>query len=107
MIFPARARVASRPFGCCLILGPWNYPVQLLLLPLIGAIAGGNCAIVKPSELTPHTSSVIAGIIRSASEPLVRALREQPEKARARLERGRVVQRLKPRQSRRRVEIVR
>ena len=48
-----------------LILGPYNYPVQLLLEPLIGAIAAGNCAVLKPSELTPNISSAICQMIRT------------------------------------------
>jgi aldehyde dehydrogenase (NAD+) len=52
------------PLGVCLIIAPWNYPLQLLLSPLIGCIAGGNCALLKPSELAPHTAAVIAALIR-------------------------------------------
>ena len=51
------------PFGVSLIIGAWNYPVNLLLLPLVGAISGGNCAILKPSELAPATSSLIRRMI--------------------------------------------
>jgi acyl-CoA reductase-like NAD-dependent aldehyde dehydrogenase len=49
-----------------LILGPWNYPVQLLLAPLVGAIAAGNCAVLKPSELAPHTAAALAALLRAA-----------------------------------------
>jgi aldehyde dehydrogenase (NAD+) len=63
--FPARSYVYSQPFGVTLIIGPWNYPLQLVLNPLIGALAAGNCAIIKPSELTPATSAVIARMINS------------------------------------------
>ncbi|WP_266206088.1 aldehyde dehydrogenase [Pontibacter kalidii] len=62
--FPSRSYVHSDPYGVALIIGPWNYPFQLLLNPLIGAMAAGNCAIVKPSELTPTTSAVVAKMIR-------------------------------------------
>ncbi|VEF46565.1 putative aldehyde dehydrogenase [Bacillus freudenreichii] len=55
--------IYSEPYGTALIISPWNYPFQLAVAPLIGAIAGGNCAIVKPSELTPRTSQVFAKII--------------------------------------------
>ena len=48
-----------------LILGPYNYPVQLLAEPLIGAIAAGNCAVLKPSELTPHVSKAMYQIVHS------------------------------------------
>lgn len=54
------------PYGTTLLIGPWNYPVQLTLSPLIGAIAAGNCAVVKPSELTPNTADVLSQLIRSA-----------------------------------------
>lgn len=57
--------VQYEPRGCCLIIGPFNYPVNLTLGPLVSAIAAGNTAIVKPSELTPHMSALIARVIRS------------------------------------------
>ncbi|MFD0960831.1 aldehyde dehydrogenase [Paenibacillus chungangensis] len=57
------------PYGTVLIVGPFNYPVQLVLEPLVGAIAAGNCAIVKPSESTPHVSAVIRQLIEGAFEP--------------------------------------
>jgi aldehyde dehydrogenase (NAD+) len=58
---PGRSYIYHEPVGVVLIIGPWNYPLQLLLLPLVGAIAAGNCAVLKPSELAPATSSLIAG----------------------------------------------
>lgn len=64
-VFPASAWVQPEPLGVALIIGPWNYPFQLLLSPLVGAIAGGNCAILKPSEHAPHTAGVVADLIRS------------------------------------------
>ena len=69
MAWPARAWVRQEPMGVSLILGPWNYPVQLLLVPLAGALAAGNCAILKPSELAPQTSAAVARIIGGAFEP--------------------------------------
>ncbi|AKD05892.1 aldehyde dehydrogenase [Pontibacter korlensis] len=62
--FPSRSYIHFDPYGVALIIGPWNYPFQLLLNPLIGAMAAGNCAIVKPSELTPTTSAVVAKMIQ-------------------------------------------
>lgn len=56
--------IYSEPYGVSLIIAPWNYPFQLALAPLIGAIAAGNCAIMKPSELTPKTSEIIANMIQ-------------------------------------------
>jgi len=63
MAWPGRAAVQPEPFGVALIIGPWNYPFQLLLSPLVGAIAAGNCAVLKPSEFAPHTATVIAKLI--------------------------------------------
>ncbi|MGA2247263.1 MAG: aldehyde dehydrogenase [Verrucomicrobiota bacterium] len=60
---PSRGWVQSEPFGVACILGPWNYPVQLLLTPLVSAIAAGNCAVLKPSELAPHTAEATAGMV--------------------------------------------
>lgn len=61
---PAQSEVIYEPRGVTLIIAPWNYPFQLLIDPLIGAIAAGNCALLKPSELTPHTSAVMARLIQ-------------------------------------------
>ena len=61
--FPAISRIFSEPYGIVLIMSPWNYPFQLAILPLVGAIAAGNCVIVKPSNYSPHTSSVIELIL--------------------------------------------
>ncbi|PLT30012.1 aldehyde dehydrogenase [Peribacillus deserti] len=64
--FGSRGYIIPEPYGTALIIAPWNYPIQLALSPLIGAIAAGNTAIIKPSELTPHVSKVISDLIRSA-----------------------------------------
>lgn len=56
--------IYKEPRGVCLIIGPWNYPLQLILTPLVSALAAGNCAILKPSEFTTHTSRVLAQIVR-------------------------------------------
>ncbi len=61
--FPSTSHIYSEPYGTVLIISPWNYPFLLSISPLIGAIAAGNTAVVKPSELTPNTSKVIAKII--------------------------------------------
>ena len=60
---PGRARIHRDPLGVVLIIGPWNYPVQLLLAPLVGAIAAGNCAVLKPSEVSPTVSATLARIV--------------------------------------------
>jgi len=69
MAWPGRAAVHSEPYGVALIIGPWNYPFQLLLSPLVGAIAAGNCVVVKPSEFAPHTSAVVAKLIADTFSP--------------------------------------
>ncbi|MCA1057214.1 aldehyde dehydrogenase [Rossellomorea aquimaris] len=56
------------PYGAALIIAPWNYPIQLALSPVIGAIAAGNTVVIKPSELTPHTSNLIAELIANHFE---------------------------------------
>ncbi|XP_069674375.1 aldehyde dehydrogenase, dimeric NADP-preferring-like [Periplaneta americana] len=55
--------IYKEPYGVVLIMGAWNYPVQLTLLPLVGAIAAGNCAIIKPSEISPATAELVAKLI--------------------------------------------
>jgi len=60
---PSRSRIMKEPLGVVLIIGPWNYPFQLLINPLIGAIAAGNCVVLKPSEFAPATDAVIKKII--------------------------------------------
>lgn len=64
----AKGRIIYEPKGVCLIIAPWNFPFQLQLLPLIAAIAAGNCCILKPSDMSPATSNAIAQIITSAFE---------------------------------------
>jgi len=56
MHFPSKSYQYQDPYGCVLIMSPWNYPFQLTLVPLIGAIAAGNCAVVKPSNYAKETS---------------------------------------------------
>lgn len=62
--FPSRDYIYKEPYGRVLIIAPWNYPYQLALCPLVSAVAAGNQIVIKPSELTPNTSSIIAKIIR-------------------------------------------
>jgi aldehyde dehydrogenase (NAD+) len=61
--FPSSSFMMYEPYGLALIIAPWNYPFQLTFAPLIGAVAAGNCAIVKPSELAPATSSLMCRLI--------------------------------------------
>ncbi|ROO85845.1 aldehyde dehydrogenase (NAD+) [Actinocorallia herbida] len=60
---PSRASIRREPLGTVLIIGPWNYPVHLLLMPLIGALAAGDAVVLKPSELTPESSRLIAELV--------------------------------------------
>ena len=60
---PGKSFIYKEPLGVVLIIGPWNYPLQLLFTPLVGAIAAGNCAVLKPSEFAPATAAVMKKII--------------------------------------------
>jgi acyl-CoA reductase-like NAD-dependent aldehyde dehydrogenase len=62
-LFPYSAKIYPEPLGLVLIIGPWNYPFQLIISPLVGAITAGNCSIIKPSELAPHTSRLASQLI--------------------------------------------
>lgn len=62
---PSTSYTIQEPLGVVCIIAPWNYPFQLLFTPLIGAIAGGNCAVLKPSEFAPATAAVMGKIINS------------------------------------------
>jgi aldehyde dehydrogenase (NAD+) len=64
--FPSSSFVLHEPLGVVLIIGPWNYPLQLLFAPLVGAIAAGNCAVLKSSEFAPATSHIMKQIIKEA-----------------------------------------
>lgn len=67
-LFPSRSAVITEPLGVALIIAPWNYPMQLLLNPLVGAIAAGCTAILKPSPYTPNVAKVLERIVSSAFE---------------------------------------
>ncbi len=67
--FPAQSFVYPEPYGVALIMSPWNYPFQLTVAPLVGAICAGNCAVVKPSAYSPATTRVIAGMIKELFAP--------------------------------------
>jgi aldehyde dehydrogenase (NAD+) len=66
---PSGSRILSEPLGVVLIIGPWNYPFQLLINPLIGAIAAGNCVVLKPSEYAPATEALMRSIIEEVFPP--------------------------------------
>lgn len=66
---PGSAQIVAEPLGIVLIIGAWNYPFGLNISPLIGAIAAGNCAVIKPSEFASHTSSCVANLIAKYFDP--------------------------------------
>ena len=63
-LFPSRSYIVKEPLGCSLVISPWNYPVQLLLNPLVGAISSGCTAVLKPSPYVPEVSQVIGEMIK-------------------------------------------
>ncbi|HHY27161.1 MAG TPA: aldehyde dehydrogenase [Desulfitobacterium dehalogenans] len=64
--FPAKSYIYPEPYGVTLIMSPWNYPFMLSLIPLIGALAAGNCAVLKPSAYSAHTSAILSMILRES-----------------------------------------
>lgn len=63
------ARIVQEPKGVCLILGPWNFPFNLNLIPLASAVAAGNCVVLKPSEHVPHSTAVLRSIVEDCFSP--------------------------------------
>jgi aldehyde dehydrogenase (NAD+) len=63
MAQPGRSYIEPEPKGVVLIIAPWNYPLSMVVAPLVGAVAAGNCAAMKPSEITTHTSTALAAIL--------------------------------------------
>lgn len=81
------ARLHPQAKGVVLILAPWNFPLMLCISPLISALAAGNAAVIKPSEMTPATAALVAGIVAEALPPdLVRVVQGGPEVAQALLD---------------------
>ncbi len=68
-LFGSKSRIVYEPLGVVLIIAPWNYPFQLLMSPLIGAVSAGNCAVLKPSPYTPKVGAVMREIIEAVFEP--------------------------------------
>lgn len=67
--FPSKSSVLKEPLGVVLIIGPWNYPLQLLFTPLVGAIAAGNCVVLKASEFAPATAAAMKKLIEETFSP--------------------------------------
>lgn len=74
--FPSESFIYKEPLGVVFIIGPWNYPLQLLFTPLVGALSAGNCAVLKPSEFAPATAAVMKQIINEIFEARHVALAE-------------------------------
>ena len=86
-LFLASSHVMPEPVGVALVIGPWNYPMDLVIEPLIGAIAAGNCAVLKPSEIAPATSAVVCSMISETFAPaFVKAVEGGAEETQALLE---------------------
>ena len=69
LLFPARSMQITEPLGCSLIVAPWNYPFQLLMNPLVGAISAGCCAFLKASSNAPKIAEVMASVVRECFDP--------------------------------------
>ena len=67
--FPALAAVVPQPRGVVLILSPWNYPILLSLVPIVGAVAAGNCVVLRPSQRTTHTADALSGLLQDCFPP--------------------------------------
>lgn len=81
---PAKSFIIREPYGVVLIIGPFNYPFQLVMEPLIGAIIGGNTAIVKPSEMSVHTAAITRRILEETFDPhFVRVVEGEKEEVTA------------------------
>ncbi|HVN71931.1 MAG TPA: aldehyde dehydrogenase [Desulfomonilia bacterium] len=86
-LLPSLCSIIKEPYGVVLILAPWNYPFQLAMAPLVGAIAAGNCAVVKPSELAPATSDAIEKIFNlNFDQNTIAVVTGGPDTARSLLE---------------------
>ena len=73
---PARSRLIPEPLGVVLVIAPWNYPIQLLLVPVAGAVAAGNAVVMKPSEVSAATSAVLARFVPQYLDPSAIAIVE-------------------------------
>ena len=67
--FYSTSRILHEPYGVVLIISPWNYPLQLALLPLVGALSAGNCVVLKPAHYSEHVSDLVKGLVAEAFEP--------------------------------------
>jgi len=86
LLFPGKIYLKPEPYGLSLILGSWNFPFSTTLHPLVNAIAAGNTAVIKPSEMAPHSSAVMKRIIDSLDQRVFGIIEGGPEAAIALLE---------------------
>lgn len=70
----AKSYIVKEPYGCSLIIAPWNYPFQLAIAPTVGALAAGNTVLLKPSELSPYTSAVLKRMVETYFDPRILAV---------------------------------
>ena len=68
---PGSSKIVTEPLGVVCVIAPWNYPVQLLLVPAVAALAAGNTVVLKPSELAPNTASALADLVGELADPAV------------------------------------
>ena len=66
---PGSSMIQREPLGVVLVIAPWNYPIQLALLPVMGALAAGNCVVLKPSEITTHSAALMAELLPNYLDP--------------------------------------
>ena len=71
---PGSSYIVPEPVGVVCVIAPWNYPVQLLLLPMVAAIGAGNAVVAKPSELAPHTAAELVSLVEALNDPAVTAV---------------------------------
>ena len=84
LAWPGRGFIQPEPQGVVLVIGPWNYPFQLLFAPLVGALAAGNCVVLKPSEFAPQTAAVMSQLLNKAfSEEYVAVIQGEQDTAEA------------------------
>lgn len=84
--FPSKSYIYKEPLGTVLILAPWNYPLQLSLIPLVGAIASGNTVILKPSEISQNVANVIEKMFEEFDERIIKVINGDKEVAKEALE---------------------
>lgn len=83
LLWPGKSHIQFEPYGSVLIIAPWNYPFVLTFSPLIGAISAGNCMVIKPSEIAPHSQKLIIEILNHFSPEYISPIAGGPDEAKA------------------------